>query len=84
MRLIGLLFVVGIIGFVWSRRGASVGSTSAEEELFATPAARPALVSSATTPATPAPRQSSSLRRPIDRTRSVLEQVKGRNGAGEF
>jgi hypothetical protein len=81
MRLIGLLLVVGIIGFFWSRRNASVNSTTDVDEAMATPVAQPALVSSVSTPA---PTESSGLRRPIDRTRNVLDQVKSRNGAGEF
>jgi hypothetical protein len=82
MRLAGLLLVVGIIGFFWCRRASTVGSNSKiDEELLATPSARPAQVSPGTTPAQPV---SSGLRRPIDRTRNVLDQVKKRNGDGEF
>jgi hypothetical protein len=81
MRLIGLLLVVGIIGFFWSRRNASVSPTTDVDEVMATPVAQPALVSPGSTPP---PKESSGLRRPIDRTRNVLDQVKSRNGAGEF
>ncbi|MDR3406130.1 MAG: hypothetical protein P4L99_26830 [Chthoniobacter sp.] len=38
---------------------------------------------SATTPATPA-EHTNALKRPIDRTKEVLGQVKQRNGNGEF
>ncbi len=40
------------------------------------------LTSGPRTPATPA--ESSALKRPFDRTNAALEQVKQRNGAGEF
>jgi hypothetical protein len=86
MRLAGLLLVVGIIGFLWTRRASPVGSSSKlDDELFGTPTARPGLVAPGATPSKSQPQAASSgLRRPIDRTRSVLEQVKQRNGDGEF
>jgi hypothetical protein len=81
MRLVGLLLVVGIIGFFWSKRGAHVGSSSDLNEVMATPVPQQAVVP----PNAPAAqKESTGLRRPIDRTRNVLEQVKSRNGAGEF
>jgi hypothetical protein len=82
MRLIALLLVVGIIGFFWSRRASNVrSSVRAEEELLATPPAQQTQVSQRAIPAQPA---HSGLRQPIDRTRSVLDKVKSRNGNGEF
>src|SRR4029453_14668652 len=86
MRLAGLLIVLGIIGFFWTRRASTVGSTSKlDDELLGSPAARPGLVAPSATPSKSQPQPASSgLRRPIDRTRSVLEQVKQRNGNGEF
>jgi hypothetical protein len=86
MRLVGLLLVVGIIGFFWSRRGGRVSPVSEiDEELMATPKPIPGMVSPSSTPVTAAPQAASSgLRRPIDHTRSVLEKVKGRNGDEEF
>lgn len=83
MRLVGLLVVVAIIGFFWSRRGRN-GSASEIDEILATPAPAGAAVSNASASNSQAQPASSGLRRPIDRTRSVLEKVKGRNGNGEF
>jgi hypothetical protein len=85
MRLVGILVVVGIIGFAYTRWAKSPDITKEAmkeaDAVMSTPVAQVA-------GATPAPAQpgapSSGLRRPIDRTRQVLEQVKGRNGAGEF
>ena len=86
MRLIGLLLVVGIIGFWWSRRGGSVTPGSqVDEELLGAAQPRPVLVTPGATPATPQPGSSTSgLRRSIDHTRGVLDKVKARNGDGEF
>ena len=42
------------------------------------------LTSGPRAPAAPAPAGSNALKRPIDRTHAVLDQVKQRNGNGEF
>jgi hypothetical protein len=83
MRFAGLLLVVAIIGYVWSRRGGRTDAASEIDELMATPP--PAVASAGATPAHSQPQPASSgLRKPIDHTRGVLEQVKARNGNGEF
>jgi hypothetical protein len=83
MRLLSLVVVMAIIYFAYSKRiTPGKDSTSAAMQDFeqtAPPSTRPA------TAAAPAPAASNSnLRAPIDRTRAVLEQVKKRNGNGEF
>ena len=84
MRIVGLLLVVALAGFIWSRRGAVTGSSAEVDDLMATPSPRPGVVAAATPAKAPAPPATSGLRQPIDRTRSVLEKVKARNGDGEF
>lgn len=76
MRIAVLLLVIAIIGFLLSRRGERAGSSSDVREIMGTPV--PVASQSKPQPG------SSGMREPIDRTRSVLDKVKGRNGAGEF
>ena len=86
MRIVGLLAVVAVIGFAYSRRVKTHDSNAELNEVMSA-AATPvpvALVAGAT-PAPAVPSQpSSGLRRPIDTTRQVLDKVKARNGDGEF
>jgi len=83
--MVGILAVVAVIGFAYSRRGKVSGGGLAEvdEIMGATPTPVPAALVVGATP-TPRAESSSGLRRPIDTTKRVLEQVKGRNGNGEF
>jgi hypothetical protein len=85
MRMVGILAVVAVIGFAYSRRGkVDAGRAELDEIMGSTPTPVPAaIVSGAITPA-PSAESSSGLRRPIDTTKRALEQVKGRNGNGEF
>ena len=83
MRIVSLLVVVAIIYVVMARRGAGPMSSTQQamkeaDAVMATPAG-----GTAQAPAAP-PAANSGMRAPIDRTRSVLEQVKKRNGAGDF
>ena len=86
MRLIGLLIVVAIIYIVISRRGPMNSTQQAMKEadaVMATPTPPGTYYPPTAQPAQPAA-TSSGLRAPLDRTRSVLGDVKKRNGAGEF
>lgn len=87
MRYVAILAVVAIVYFVLVRRSpvAEVKEAVAQTEVQPLtqgpkPAAAPA---AGQTAAAPAP-ASSGIRRPIDRTHAVLNQVKGRNGGGDF
>jgi hypothetical protein len=83
MKYVGLLVVLVIILYVFKTRvTAPSGIQEANREFAATAPATPA--NSPAAAPTQAPATSSNLRRPIDNTRSVLRQVKGRNGDGEF
>lgn len=87
MRLIALLIVVAIIYLVITRHGPMNSTEQAMKEadaVMGTPT--PAMATQYPPTAQPAqPAASSSgLRAPLDRTRSVLGDVKKRNGAGEF
>lgn len=83
MKYVGLLVVLVIILYVFKTRvTAPSGIDEANREFAATAPATPASAAAAAPTQAPAP--SSNLRRPIDNTRSVLRQVKGRNGDGEF
>lgn len=89
MRLLAVVAVLAIVYYLYSQRmgGKSDSVNSAMDEYAKTvPAATqpaPGKQSTASKPAAPAP-QSSGIRRPIDTTRNVLEQVKKRNGDGDF
>jgi hypothetical protein len=76
-----MLVVLGIIGFAYSRWSKSPDAMKEVDAVMGTPVPQ----AQAATPApAPAGQPSSGLRRPIDRTRQVLEEVKQRNGNGEF
>jgi len=83
MKYIFLLATVAVIYFFWARQApvAPVVAEITQQEagpLTTGPRNPPAA-------ATPAPAErTNSLKRPIDRTREVLNQVKQRNAAGEF
>ena len=82
MRLLSLVVVLGIIYYAYSRRiapGPNSVNTAMTEYSQTVPASTAAAPSST---AQSAP--SGNLRRPIDRTRATLEQVKQRNGNGDF
>lgn len=82
MRLIALLIVIAIIYVAWSRRGLDSFVSKAMKEAdavepAATPRNPPTVYPPAAQPAAQA-QPSSGLRRPIDRTRAVMEQVQQR------
>ena len=94
MKLLGLVAALAIIVFAYNGR-LTPGKDSVDNAMIefdkTIPAERPSnpqeplRTATATAPATTAASPpSSNLRRPIDRTRAVLEQVKQRNGEGEF
>ena len=82
MKFIALLIAMAIVCMLVVKRAqpSQVAEAMREADAVVQP------VSSA--PATPQPsapaQNSTGLRRPIDRTRSVLNQVKQRNGSNEF
>ena len=92
MKLLGLVVVLAIILSAYNRRltpgKESVDTAMKEFEQTVPAPSRPAAAAkTAAAPAQAAPTAApttSNLRRPIDRTRAVLEQVKARNGDGEF
>jgi hypothetical protein len=77
MRYLALLAVVAIVYFVLARRAPVADVKEAMAQTEVQPLTRgPREV--APVPAT------SSIKRPLDRTHAVLDQVKARNGGGEF
>ena len=85
MKLLGLIAVVAVVFYMYQQRlepgkdSVQAAMTEFEQTAPAASQTKRATVSTgAPQPAT------SNLRRPIDRTRKVLEQVKRRNGDGEF
>ena len=90
MRFLGLIAVVAIVYFAYGKRLAPDGNQSVNNAMSefdkTVPANSGNAGTSTSTPASsvPAPQSTSSVRRPIDRTRAVLEQVKARNGDGQF
>src|SRR5215213_2444691 len=94
MKLLGLVVALAIILCAYNRRltpGKDSVDSAMSEFDKTVPAERPSNPTATTRPtnatagATTAPSPATSnLRRPIDRTRAVLEQVKQRNGEGEF
>ena len=89
MKLLGLIAVLAVIYYAYHQRLAP-GKDSTASAMHEFDQTAPAAGASRPQNAAPAqPAQSSApatsnLRRPIDRTRAVLEQVKQRNGDGEF
>jgi hypothetical protein len=84
MRFLALIIVIAIIYLVLKHHGPTSSVPEAMREADAvtqtTPAPTPASPTATAQPAQP----TSGLRRPLDRTRNVLDQVKQRNGGGEF
>jgi hypothetical protein len=86
MRVVAILIVVAIVYLVLARRSpvsTAVEAMKESEAVSLSSGPRPA-AAPPTAPAPTAPAASSGLRAPIDRTHAVLDQVKQRNGAGEF
>ena len=77
MKYLFLLAAVAVVYFVLARNSPV---TAVQEAVTASEAAP--LTTGPREPAPPA--ATSSLKAPLDRTHTVLEQVKARNGAGEF
>ena len=82
MKFVGLLVAMAIIGMLVVKRAepSQVGEAMREADAVVQPV-NAGTATPRTAAASPAP---SGLRAPIDRTRSVLNQVKQRNGKGEF
>ena len=77
MKYLFLLAIIAIVYFVLAR---NTPVNSVKEAITQSEAAP--LTTGPREPAAPA--ASSSLKAPLDRTHAVLEQVKARNGTGEF
>ena len=77
MKYLFLLAAVAVVYFVLARNSP----VAAVQEAVTASEAAP-LTTGPSEPAAPA--ATSSLKAPLDRTHAVLEQVKARNGAGEF
>ena len=77
MKYLFLLAAVAVVYFVLARNSPVTAVTEAVTASEAAP-----LTTGPREPAPPA--ATSSLKAPLDRTHNVLEQVKARNGAGEF
>jgi hypothetical protein len=84
MKYVFLLATVAVVYFFLVRK-APVAPVVAEitQQEAAPPTTGPRNPPATVTPAAPAV-HTNSLKRPIDRTREVLNQVKQRNGGGEF
>jgi hypothetical protein len=79
MRFVAIIVVLAIIYIVFTRMGPVTSVSEAMKEADAVePVVAPTATPWAATKAQPA-RQSSGLRRPLDRTRAVLKQVRQRN-----
>ncbi len=78
MRIVAIVVVLAIVYYIYGRNGdkTSLQNRVAEAQ------AEAAKVMPAPQAAQPPP--TNSLRAPMDRTRQVLDQVKQRNGKGEF
>ncbi len=74
MRIVAIIVVVAIVYLVFGRQGDKQSPQSRVAE-----AQREAAAVQPATAQNPAPPQGNSLRAPIDRTRQVLDIVKGRN-----
>ena len=84
MRLLSLVVVLGIIYYAYSRR-ITPGPNSVDTAMTEFSKTAPATASSSpSSSSTSQPAPQGNLRRPIDRTRAVLDQVKQRNGSGDF
>ena len=76
MRIVGIVVVLAIVYYIYGRNGDKTSLQNRVAEAQAEPAQ--------VTPMSPPTQPTNSLRAPMDRTRQVLDQVKQRNGKGEF
>jgi hypothetical protein len=82
MKFVALLIGMAIIAILVVKRAQPSQVSEAMREADAV--VQPAAVASATPQPGTASSSPTGLRAPLDRTRSVLSQVKQRNGANEF
>jgi hypothetical protein len=84
MRFLGLIAVLAIIYYAYSKRlGPGPDRVEGAMQEYSQTAPAQSANSSKSTTAKPAP-ATSNLRRPLDTTRNVLDQVKQRNGNHDF
>ncbi len=76
MRIVGIVVVLAIVYYIYGRNGDKTSLQNRVAEAQAEAAQ--------VTPMSPPTQPTNSLRAPMDRTRQVLDQVKQRNGKGEF
>jgi len=83
MRIVAIVVVLAIVYYIYGRNGdkTSLQNRVAEAQVEA---AQVMPAPQATQPPAAQPPPTNSLRAPMDRTRQVLDQVKQRNGKGEF
>jgi len=83
MRIVAIVVVLAIVYYIYGRNGdkTSLQNRVAEAQ---DEAAKVMPAPQATQPQAAQPPPTNSLRAPMDRTRQVLDQVKQRNGKGEF
>ena len=80
MKYLAMLGAVAIIYWIFARETPIAAVTQAMTQTEIAPAPTAPGIRQPT----PAPPAGSGLRRPMDRTRSTLDAVRARNGAGEF
>ena len=83
MRIVGIVVVLAIVYYIYGRNGDKTSLQNRVAEAQAEAAQVMPAPQSAQPPAAQPP-PTNSLRAPMDRTRQVLDQVKQRNGKGEF
>lgn len=76
MRIVAIVVVLAIVYYIYGRNG----DKTSPQNRVAEAQTEAAQVMPAAQPAQP----TNSIRAPMDRTRQVLQQVKQRNGNGEF
>ena len=83
MRIVAIVVVLAIVYYIYGRNGDKTSLQNRVADAQAEAAQVMPAPQSAQPPAAQPP-PTNSLRAPMDRTRQVLDQVKQRNGKGEF
>lgn len=83
MRIVAIVVVLAIVYYIYGRNGDKTSLQNRVAEAQAE-AAQVMPAPQSTQPPAAQPSPTNSVRAPMDRTRQVLDQVKQRNGKGEF